>query len=65
MTLPDTGPERPGGLASDTREMADLDKMDDAVDEGGPAGHTFIIRSLAFWGSTAIVSAMRQWACDL
>jgi hypothetical protein len=41
MTLPDTGPERPGGLASDTREMAEQDRME--VLGSGPRGHVVLI----------------------
>ena len=45
MTIPDTGPERPGGLASDTREMAELDRMD-RIEGEGPRGRVVGIVAL-------------------
>ena len=46
MTLPDTGPERPGGMASDTREMADEDAHN-ALHGGGPRGRVVLILGAA------------------
>lgn len=42
MTLPDTGPERPGGMASETRQMAD-DETHAALHGGGPRGHVVLL----------------------
>ena len=41
MTLPDTGPERPGGLSSETREMAEQDVMEALG--SGPRGRVVLI----------------------
>ena len=50
MTLPDTGSERPGGLTSDTRQMA-ADELDAQLREealgSGPRGRvTLLIAAL-------------------
>lgn len=37
MTIPDTGPERPGGMTSDTRQMAE-DDVHHALQGEGPRG---------------------------
>jgi hypothetical protein len=53
MTLPDTGPERPRGLASDTRQMAEDDTRR-ALGEG-PRGHVVLLVG------SAIVIAVLLW----
>jgi len=42
MTMPDTGPERPGGMTSDTRQMAE-DDLHQALDGKGPRGHILFL----------------------
>lgn len=50
MTLPDTGPERPSGMASDTRQMAEDDARA-ALEGGGPRGHVvFLIGAVVVIG---------------
>jgi hypothetical protein len=45
MTLPDTGSERPGGLASDTRQMAEheIDQVRMEVLGTGPRGRVVLV----------------------
>ena len=42
MTMPDTGSERPGGMASDTRQMAEDDARA-ALEGEGPKGHVVFL----------------------
>jgi hypothetical protein len=42
MTMPDTGSERPGGMASDTRQMAEDDARA-ALEGEGPRGHVVFL----------------------
>jgi hypothetical protein len=60
MTLPDTGPERPGGLASDTRQMAEVDKIE-VTDEGsgGPHGSVVIVVAVLVIAAVALVLLLR------
>ena len=54
MTMPDTGPERPGGMASDTRQMAEDDARA-ALHGDGPRGH------VVFLIGAAIVIGVMLW----
>ena len=58
MTLPDTGPERPGD-ASETREMAELDRVELMGDAGGPRGSVVIVIAVLVIAAVVLVLVLR------